>query len=212
MKDNERVEMLLFLMQNVDVFAWSLYEVPGVDLEFIVHKLNMDPSYTPKKQKSRRSVKEYVDAVKQKAKRLKEAEAIKEIFFLEWLANTVVVRKKNGKWRVCVDFIDLNLACPKDPFPMPKIDQLVDATYGHPRMSFLDAFQGYHQITLTTEDQKKTAFITLDANYHYTMMPFGLKNARATYQWMMTRMFRDKIGCTTEMYIDDMVVKSKWEM
>ena len=212
MKDNERVEMLLFLMQNVDVFAWSLYEVPGVDLEFIVHKLNMDPSYTPKKQKSRRSVKEYVDAVKQKAKRLKEAEAIKEIFFLEWLANTVVVRKKNGKWRVCVDFIDLNLACPKDPFPMPKIDQLVDATYGHPRMSFLDAFQGYHQITLTTEDQKKTAFITLDANYHYTMMPFGLKNARATYQWMMTRMFRDKIGCTTEVYIDDMVVKSKWEM
>ena len=212
MKDNERVEMLLFLMQNVDVFAWSLYEVPGVDLEFIVHKLNMDPSYTPKKQKSRRSVKEHVDAVKQKAKRLKEAEAIKEIFFLEWLANTVVVRKKNGKWRVCVDFIDLNLACPKDPFPMPKIDQLVDATYGHPRMSFLDAFQGYHQITLTTEDQKKTAFITLDANYHYTMMPFGLKNARATYQWMMTRMFRDKIGCTTEVYIDDMVVKSKWEM
>ena len=212
MKDNERVEMLLFLMQNVDVFAWSLYEVPGVDLEFIVHKLNMDPSYTPKKQKSRRSVKEYVDAVKQKAKRLKEPEAIKEIFFLEWLANTVVVRKKNGKWRVCVDFIDLNLACPKDPFPMPKIDQLVDATYGHPRMSFLDAFQGYHQITLTTEDQKKTAFITLDANYHYTMMPFGLKNARATYQWMMTRMFRDKIGCTTEVYIDDMVVKSKWEM
>ena len=189
MKDNERVEMLLFLMQNVDVFAWSLYEVPGVDLEFIVHKLNMDPSYTPKKQKSRRSVKEHVDAVKQKAKRLKEAWAIKEIFFLELLANTVVVRKKNGKWKVCVDFIDLNRACPKDPFPMPKIDQLVDATYGHPRMSFLDAFQGYHQIALTTEDQKKTAFITLDANYHYTMMPFRLKNARAIYQWMMTRMF-----------------------
>ena len=144
--------------------------------------------------------------------RLKEVGAIKEVFFPEWLANTVVVKKKNGKWRVCVNFADLNRACPKDPFTMPKIDQLVDATYGHPRMSFLDAFQGYHQITLTTEDQKKTAFITLDANYHYTMMPFGLKNARATYQWMMTRMFRDKIGCTTEVYIDDMVVKSKWEM
>ena len=80
MKDNERVEMLLFLTQNVDVFAWSPYEVPGVDLEFIVHKLKMDPSYPPKKQKSRRSVKEHVDAVKQKAKRLKEAGAIKEIF------------------------------------------------------------------------------------------------------------------------------------
>ena len=140
---------------------------------------------------------------------MRETEAIKEIFFPEWLVNTVVIKKKNGKWRVCVDFIDLNQACPKDPFPMPKIDQLVDATYGHPRMSFLDAFQGYHQITLATEDQEKTAFISPDANYHYTVMPFRLKNARATYQRMMTRMFRDKIGRTVEVYIDDMVVKSK---
>ena len=78
-------------------------------------------------------------------------------------------------------------------------------------MSFLDAFQGYHQIALAPEDQEKTAFISLDANYHYTVMPFGLKNARATYQRIMTRMFRDKIGCTVEVYIDDMVVKSKQE-
>ena len=94
---------------------------------------------------------------------------------------------------------------------MSKIDQLVDATYGHLRMSFLDAFQGYHQIALATEDQGKTAFISPDANYHYTVMPFGLKNAGATYQWMMTRMFRDKIEWTVEVYIDDMVVKNKWE-
>ena len=143
-KDEERVEMLLFLVQNVDVFAWSSYEVPEVDPEFIVHKLNVDPLYPPKKRKPRRSAKEHVDAVRQEVKRLKEAMAIKEIFFLKWLANTVVVKKKNGKWRVCVDFTDLNRACPKDTFPMPKIDQLVDATYGHPRMRFLDAFQGYH--------------------------------------------------------------------
>ena len=77
---------------------------------------------------------------------------------------------------------------------MPKIDQLVDATYGHPRMSFLYAFQSYHQIVLAVEDQEKTAFISPDANYHYTVMPFGLKNARAIYQRMMTRMFREKIG------------------
>ena len=93
-----------------------------------------------------------------------------------------------------MDFTDLNRACPKDPFPMPKIDQLVDATYGHLRMSFLDAFQGYHQIVLVGEDQEKTAFISPEANYHYTAMPFGLKNTGATYQWMMMRMFRDKIG------------------
>ena len=94
---------------------------------------------------------------------------------------------------------------------MPKIDQLVDATYRHPRMSFLDTFQGYHQIALTAKDQEKTAFISPDANYYYIVMPFRLKNARATYQRMMTRMFRDKIGCTVEVYIDDMVVKSKQE-
>ena len=103
---------------------------------------------------------------------MKEAGAIKEVFFLEWLANIVVVKKKNGKWRVCVDFTDLNRLCPKDPFPMPKIDQLVDATYGYLRMSFLDTFQSYHQIALAAEDQEKTAFISLNANYHYTIMPW----------------------------------------
>ena len=113
---------------------------------------------------------------------LKEVGAIREIFFSEWLANTVVVKKKNDKWRVCVDFTDLNRACLKDPFPMPKIDQLIDATYGHLRMSFLDAFQGYHQIALAPKDREKTTCISPNANYHYNVMPFGLKNAGATYQ------------------------------
>ena len=90
---------------------------------------------------------------------------------------------------MCKDFTDLNKACPKDPFPMPKIDQLVDATVGHPRMSFLDAFQGYHQIPLALDDQEKTTFVTPIRNYHYKVMPFGLKNAGSTYQRMMTRMF-----------------------
>ena len=86
----------------------SPYEVPRVDPEFIVHKLNVYPSFPPKKQKPRRSTKEHVEAVRQEVRRLKKAGAIKEIFFLEWLAKTVVVKKKNGKWRVCVDFTDLN--------------------------------------------------------------------------------------------------------
>ena len=132
--------MLLFLLQNVDVFAWSPYEVLGVDPEFIVYKLNVDPSFPSKKQKPRKALKEHVDAVNFEVQRLKEAGVIREIFFSKWLANTMVVKKKNGKWRVCVDFTDLNWACPKDSFPISKIDQLVDATYGHPRMSFLDAF------------------------------------------------------------------------
>ena len=102
-----------------------------------------------------------------------------------------------------------NQACPKDLFPLPKIDQLVDATARHDRMSFLDAFQGYHQISLSTEDREKTAFITLLGVYYYKVMPFCLKNAGSTYQRMVTKMFEDQIGKTIEIYIDDMVVKSK---
>lgn len=101
----------------------------------------------------------------------------------------MAVKKKNGEWRVCVDFTDLIKACAKDPFPILKINQLVDATYSHLRMSFLDAFQGYHKIALAPEDQEKIYFISPEGNCHNTVMPFGLKNIGATYQWMVTRMF-----------------------
>ena len=121
----------------------------------------------------------------------------------------MVVKKKNGKWRVCVDFTSLNKACPKDSFPLPKIDQLVDATSGHGRMSFLDAYRRYHQIVMHPSDEEKTAFITPNGLYYYRVMPFGLKNARATYQRLVTKMFRHLIGGTVEVYIDDMVMKTK---
>ena len=104
---------------------------------------------------------------------------------------------------------DLNKVCPKDPFPIPRIDQLVDATVGHPRMSFWDAFQGYHQIPLALADQEKTTFRTPTGNYHYQVMSFDLKNAGSTYQRMVTWMFESQIGRNVEAYIDDMVVKSK---
>ena len=126
------------------MFSWNAYEAPGVDPNFICHHLNVNPSIIPRKQPPRRSSKEHSDAIMDEVIKLKQAGAIKEVSYLEWLANTVVVKKKSGKWRVCVDFIDLNKVCPKDPFPMPRINQLVDATVSHPRMSFLDAFQGYH--------------------------------------------------------------------
>ena len=205
----EREELIELLRRNADVFAWDAYEAPGLNPEFICHRLNVDPAVTPKKQPPRRPSNEHAEAIKSEVIKLKQAGAITEIFYPQWLANTVVVKKKTGKWRVCVDFTDLNKACPKDPFPMPRIDQLVDATAGHPRMSFLDAFQGYHQIPLAVEDQEKTAFVTPVGNYHYKVMPFGLKNAGSTYQRMMTKMFESRLGKTMEVYIDDMVVKSK---
>ena len=185
-----------FLKRNVDVFTWNAYEAPGVDPSFIHHHLNVNPTVTPKKQPPRLSSKDHSDAVKDEVMKLKRAGAIKEVFYLEWLANMVVVKKKSGKWRVCVNFIDLNRACLKDPFPIPQINQLMDATVGHPLMSFLDAFQGYHQIPLALDDQERTAFLTPIGNYHYKVMPFSLKNARATYQRMMTKMFKSQQGKT----------------
>ena len=97
MEEGDKIKVLLLLIQNVDVFAWSPYEVPGVDPKFIMHKLNVDPSFPPKKQKPRRSAKEHVEVVRSKVRRLRDAKAIREAFFLEWLASTVVVKKKNDK-------------------------------------------------------------------------------------------------------------------
>ena len=202
---------MVFLKRNIDVFAWNAYEALGVDPSFICHHLYVNPSVTPKKQPPWHLSKEHSDVVKDDVMKLKQAGAIKEVFYLEWLANTVVVKKKTGKWRICVDFTDLNKACPKEPFPMPRIDLLVDATVGHPRMSFLDAFQGYHQIPLILDDQERIAFITPIGNYYYKVMPFGLKNAGTTYQRMMTRMFKPQLGKNIEIYTDDMVVKRKAE-
>ena len=149
-----------FLKANVDVFAWNAYEALGVDLSFICNHLNVNPSVTPRKQSPWRSSKDHSDAVKDKVMKFNQAGTIKGVFYPEWLANTVVVKKKTMKWCVYVDFTNLNKACPNDHFPMPQIDQLVDATMGHPWMSFLDAFQGYHQIPLVLDDQEMTAFVT----------------------------------------------------
>ena len=131
---------------------WSTYNALGVDPDFICHHLNVNPSAIPKKQPPRCSSREHSDAVKGEVLKLKRVEAIKEVFYPEWLANTMAVKKKTGKWLVCVDFTELNKTYPKDPFLLPRIDQLVDATVGYHRMSFLDAFQGYHQIPLALDN------------------------------------------------------------
>ena len=154
----------------------------GLDPDYIQHWLNVDPHSKPVQKKARRSAPIHAEAVQKEVERLLQVGAIRELQYPTWLSNMVVVKKKNEKWRVYVDFTNLNQACPKDPFPLPKIDQLVDAIAGHDRMSFLDAFQGYHQISLSTEDQEKTTFITPLGVYCYKVIPFGLKNADATYQ------------------------------
>jgi hypothetical protein len=116
------------------------------------------------------------EGARNKVKRLLSAGVIREVKYPEWLANTVMVRKANGKWRMCIDFTYLNKACPKDEFPLPRIDSLVDAAASSELMSILDCYSGYHQIWMKKEDEPKTSFITPSGTYCYLRMPEGLKN------------------------------------
>ena len=204
-----------FLKQNRDVFAWKQADMGGIDPTVITHKLNTNPSFNPVKQKRRSFALERQKAINEEVSKLLQAGAIREVEYLEWLANVVLVKKANGKWRLCINFTDINKACPKDSFPLPRIDLIVDATTGHELLSFMDAFSGYNQISMKPKDAfmdpndpEKTSFVTAQGTYCYRVMPFGLKNAGATYQRLVNRMFQKQIGTTMEVYIDDMLVKS----
>ena len=143
--------------------------------------------------------------------KLLAANFIREVYYPEWLANVVMVKKANGKWRICVNFTDLNNTYLKDSFPLPKIDQLVDSTVRHKLLTFMDAFSGYKQIQMAKEDHEKTAFITSQGLYYYRVMPFGLKNVGATYLRLVNQMFSKQIGRNVEVYVDDMLIKRKEE-
>ena len=197
-----------FLRHNRDVFAWQQSDMGGIDPTVITHRLNTNPSFKQIKQKRRSFAPERQKAINEEVSKLLQAGAIREVEYPEWLANVVLVKKANGKWRLCIDFTDINKACPKDSFPLPRIDLIVDATAGHELLSFMDAFSGYNQISMDPNDQEKTSFITAQGTYCHRVMPFGLKNAGATYQRLVNRMFQKQIGTTMEVYIDDMLVKS----
>ena len=111
------------------------------------------------------------------------------MYYPDWLSNVVMVKKASGKWRMCVDFTDLNKACPKDSYSLPRVDVLVDSTARHQLLSFMDAFLGYNQIRMCEADQEKTSFVTSQGLFCYKVMLFGLKNAGATYQRLMNKMF-----------------------
>nr|CAN70842.1 hypothetical protein VITISV_013563 [Vitis vinifera] len=181
----------------------------GIDPSVTSHKLNILPTARPIRQKVRRFHPDRQKIIRIEIDKLLEAGFIREVDYPDWLANVVVVPKKEGKWRVCVDYTNLNNACPKDSFPLPRIDQIVDSTAGQGMLSFLDAFFGYHQIPMSPADEEKTVFITPHGLYCYRVMPFGLKNVGATYQILMTKIFKPLIGHTVEVYIDDIVVKSE---
>ena len=127
--------------------------------------------------------------------------------YLDWIANLVLVKKANGKWRLCVYFTYINKACPKDSFPLPKINQLVDATTWHELLNFLDVYSGYNQIHMHQPDQEHIAFLTDQGLYCYKVMPFSLKNSGATYQPLINKMFKEQIWKTMKVYVNDVLVK-----
>ncbi|GKB43316.1 reverse transcriptase domain-containing protein [Tanacetum coccineum] len=133
---------------------------------------------------------------------------MKEVHYHNWLSNPTMVKKHDGSWRMCVDFKDLNKACPQDGYPLPEIDWKVESLCEYPLKCFLDAYKGYHQIKMAEEDEEKTAFITSQGIFCYTKMPFGLKNVGATYQRLVDKAFQKQIRRNLEVYVDDLVIKS----
>jgi hypothetical protein len=179
--------------------------MPGVPRELIEHSLNVHPKAVPKKQRLQRFAHDKREAIA----KLLAAGFIKEVIHPEWVANPILVQRKNNEWRMCVDYTDLNKHCPKDHFGLPRIDQVIDSTAGCVLFCFLDCYLGYHQIALKEEDQIKTAFITPYGTYAYKTMSFGLKNVGATYQRAIQMCFADQLHRNIGAYVDDVVIKTK---
>jgi hypothetical protein len=149
--------------------------MPGIPREVVDHALKIRPGSKPIKQRLCRFDVEKCRAIGEEIAKLLVTEFIKEVYHPEWLANPILVRKKSGKWIICVDYMGLNKACPKDQFPLPRIDQVVNSTSGCETLYFLDAYFRYHQIAMKESDQLTTSFITLFGSFCYVTMPFGLK-------------------------------------
>jgi hypothetical protein len=154
----------------------------GIPREVVEHKLNIKPGSKPIKQHLRHFNDEKCKTIGEEIKKLISSGFIREVFHPEWLANPILVEKKNKKWRMCVDYTGLNKACPRDPFSFPRIDQVVDSTAGCETLCFLYAYSGYHQTAMCIAEQLANSFITPFDMYCYKMMPLGLKNAGTTFE------------------------------
>ena len=190
--------LISFLKCRMSTFAWKHEDMTGISKDVITHKLGIDKSFKPIQQKRRKFAPERNIIIQEEVDRLLKSKMIREVKFPRWLANVVVVQKKNGKWRVCVDYTDLNKACPKDPFLLPHIDSMVDATAGHEMLTFVDASSGFQKIQMEPDDQEDTTFMTPSGIYCYIAMPLGLQNAGATYQRLVNMMFKEKISVCTK--------------
>jgi hypothetical protein len=194
-----------------DVFAWSYEEMPGIDTKIVEHEITRYPDAKPVRQKLRPFNPKKAAAIKIEVEKFLKVGFIYPIHLTQWVSNPVPVNKKQGMIHVCTNFCDLNKACPKDNFPTPLIDQIIDECAGCEAFSFMDGFSGYNQIQIKPKDQHKTKFICPWGTFAYRKMPFGLKNAGATFQRAMSFAFHD-LKHIVETYLDDLASLSRKRM
>ncbi|GKD36366.1 reverse transcriptase domain-containing protein [Tanacetum coccineum] len=183
----------------------------GIPQSIAEHCLNIQEGCPSVRQKKRGQAPERNKAIQEEVGKLVDVGIMREVHYHSWLSNPVMIKKHDGTWRMCVDFKDLNNACPKDCYPLPEIDWKIESLCGYPFKCFLDAYKGYHQIKMAKEDEEKMAFTTSQGIFCYSNMPFGLKNARATYHRLVDKAFKRQIGRNLEVYVDDLVIKSHTE-
>lgn len=189
-----------------DVFAWDYCDMKGIDPSFYQHKINLKTDAVPVKQQRYRMNPNYAKQVKEELDKLLQVGFIKPVHEADWLSPIVVVPKKNGKLRICVDYRKLNAATISDPYPLPFTDTMLDAVAGHEMYSFLDGFSGYNQIKMAPEDEAKTAFITEWGAFVFTVMSFGLKNGPSSFSEVAAKVFEPYLNDFMRVFIDDFSV------
>ncbi|GJV81092.1 reverse transcriptase domain-containing protein [Tanacetum coccineum] len=175
------------------------------------HRINELKHLEPVKQKKRSLAPERNKAIHTQVEELTKANILREVKYQTWVSNPVIVKKASERWKLCVDFMDINKACPKEHHSLPMIEQKVEDLHRHRLKCFLDAYKGYHQIPIAEKDKEKTAFYTREGVFYYRRLPFGLKNAGATYQRLIDKVFNHQLGRNMEVNVDDIVIKSNVE-
>jgi hypothetical protein len=181
----------------------------GIPREVIEHHLKIYPDARPVQQEPQKQSIERQYFIREGIKKLLDAGFIQEVHHPQWLANLVVFPKVGGKLRMCIDYTSLNKSCPKDSFPLPRINRIMDSTSGCDLLCFLDAYSGFHQIPMSREDEEHAAFIIVDGLFCYISMPYGLKNVLPTLVRTMHKTFSDLIRDLIEVYVDDIIIKIK---
>jgi hypothetical protein len=205
----KRVEYVKLLKEFVDVFSWKYEDLQTYDTSIIEHKIPLKDETKPFRQKLRQINPMLLPIMEKEVKKLLDAKIIIPLRYSEWVANLVPVRKKNGEIRLCVDFRNLNRSSKKDNYPLPKMEHILQRVTGSARMSMIDGFSGYNQISVLPEDREKTTFTTPWGTFMYAKIPFGLMNAGATFQRAMDIAFIGEKEKFVVIYLDDITVFSR---